>query len=93
MKCTPKVRQTYEDTFLMGRTKKYNSKYSPEFKANVIIDMRENKISYSDTIRKYFPEFLTKSYRFNNALQLCVIYLQLTCHLYSNTIEIFVLLQ
>lgn len=60
MKCTPKVRQTYEDTFLMGRTKKYNSKYSPEFKANVIIDMRENKISYSDTINIRQCQYLSR---------------------------------
>ena len=29
-------------------------KYSPEFKLSVILDMRENKLSYHETIRKYF---------------------------------------
>ncbi len=29
--------------------------YSPEFKLSVIMDMRENHISYSETMRKYFP--------------------------------------
>ncbi len=48
----------------MARIKKTNTKYSPEFKISVIMDMRENKMSYSDTMRKYFPEFPTKSYRF-----------------------------
>ena len=28
-------------------------KYSPEFKLSVIMDMRENGLSYSDTVRKY----------------------------------------
>lgn len=37
----------------MGRTKKYNTKYSPEFKLSVIIDMRENGLTYKDTERKY----------------------------------------
>lgn len=48
----------------MGRTKKFNTKYSPEFKISVILDMREHGLSYSDTMRKYFPNFPTKSYRF-----------------------------
>ena len=28
-------------------------KYSPEFKLSVILDMREHKLSYSETVRKY----------------------------------------
>ena len=31
------------------------TKYSPEFKLSVILDMREHKLSYSETMRKYFP--------------------------------------
>ena len=30
-------------------------KYSPEFKISVILDMREHKLSYHETMRKYFP--------------------------------------
>ena len=30
-------------------------KYSPEFKLSVIMDMRENNLSYSETMRRYFP--------------------------------------
>ena len=30
-------------------------KYSPEFKLSVILDMREHKLSYHETMRKYFP--------------------------------------
>lgn len=37
----------------MPRTKKYNTKYSPEFKLSVILDMRENSLTYKDTERKY----------------------------------------
>ena len=37
----------------MSRGKKFNTKYSPEFKIAVIIDMRENHLSYRETARKY----------------------------------------
>ena len=39
-------------------------KYSPEFKLSVIMDMRENHISYSDTMRKYFPTLGIKNFSF-----------------------------
>ena len=37
----------------MARKKRFNTKYSPEFKLSVIMDMRENRLSYSETARKY----------------------------------------
>ena len=37
----------------MSREKKFNTKYSAEFKIAVIMDMRENHLSYSQTVRKY----------------------------------------
>ena len=37
----------------MSRGKKFNTKYSPEFKIAVIMDMRENHLSYRETARKY----------------------------------------
>ena len=37
----------------MSREKKFNTKYSPEFKLSVIMDMRENHLSYRETARKY----------------------------------------
>lgn len=37
----------------MSRKKKFNTKYSPEFKLSVIMDMRENHLSYRETARKY----------------------------------------
>ena len=37
----------------MSRKKKFNTKYSPEFKLSVIMDMRENHLSYRETVHKY----------------------------------------
>lgn len=38
----------------MSRKKEYNTKYSPEFKISVIMDMRENHLSYREAARKYW---------------------------------------
>ena len=38
----------------MGRKGVKQHKYSPEFKLSVIMDMRENHLSYDATARKYF---------------------------------------
>ena len=58
----------------MAREKKFNTKYSPEFKLSVILDMRENGLGYSDTVRKYWgatthPNALTivRNYACGNA--------------------------
>ena len=37
----------------MARKKKFNTKYSPEFKLSVILDMREHNLGYKETARKY----------------------------------------
>lgn len=37
----------------MGKTRRKNKKYSAEFKICVIMDMRENHLSYHETVRKY----------------------------------------
>ena len=37
----------------MAREKKFNTKYSPEFKLSVILDMRENGLNYHEVVRKY----------------------------------------
>ncbi len=49
--CTPKVGQLLEVHIFMSREKKFNTKYSAEFKISVIMDMRENHLSYSQTVR------------------------------------------
>ena len=38
----------------MSRKKEFNAKYSPEYKIAVIMDMRENHLSYRETARKYW---------------------------------------
>ena len=38
--------------------------YSPEFKISVILDMRENHLSYSETMRKYFPHTESRNFHF-----------------------------
>ena len=37
----------------MKKGKRTNKKYSPEFKLSVILDMREHRLSYCETVRKY----------------------------------------
>ena len=39
--CTPKVGQLLEVHIFMSKKKRFNTKYSPEFKLSVIMDMRE----------------------------------------------------
>ncbi|MGN0812312.1 MAG: hypothetical protein ACI4MQ_02235 [Candidatus Coproplasma sp.] len=48
----------------MFRKKKFNTKYSPDFKIAVIMDMRNNGISYTATMRKYFPDRPSKDFSF-----------------------------
>ena len=37
----------------MGKTGRKNKNYSPEFKIRVIMDMREHRLGYRETARKY----------------------------------------
>ena len=37
----------------MGKTGRKNKNYSPEFKIGVIMDMREHRLGYCETVRKY----------------------------------------
>ena len=53
MICTPKVGHFWRCIFFMSREKKFNTKNSAEFKIAVIMDMRENRLSYRETERKY----------------------------------------
>ena len=38
----------------MARKKQFNTRYSPEFKISVILNMRENGLGYNETARKYW---------------------------------------
>ena len=64
MICTPNVGQTLEVHIFMSKKEIKRKTYSPEFKLSVIMDMRENHISYSDTMRKYFPTLGTRNFGF-----------------------------
>ena len=51
----------------MKEKRRTNKKYSPEFKISVILDMRNNHLSYSETVRKYWgtqTKAETANYRF-----------------------------
>ncbi len=48
----------------MPREKEFNTKYSPEFKIAVIMDMRNSRLGYSETMRKYFPHLKQKNFYF-----------------------------
>ena len=54
MICTPKVRHFWRCIFFMGKTGRKNKIYSPEFKIHVIMDMREHRLGYRETVRKHF---------------------------------------
>ena len=41
-----------------------NKVYSAEFKISVIMDMREHRLGYRETIRKYFPHLNERSIAF-----------------------------
>lgn len=48
----------------MSKTGRKNKNYSAEFKICVIMDMREHYLSYSETMRKYFPHLETRNFAF-----------------------------
>ena len=48
----------------MKRKKEWNTKYSPEFKISVIMDMREHRLGYQETMRKYFPHLQQRNFYF-----------------------------
>ncbi len=49
----PKSKTLLEVHIFMGKTGRKNKVYSAEFKIGVIIDMREHRLSYHETVRKY----------------------------------------
>ena len=54
MICTPKVGQTFGGAYFMAKKGSNQKRYSAEFKISVIMDMRENHLSYRETVRKYW---------------------------------------
>lgn len=52
--CTPKVGQQKEVYIFMRKKVGKCRRYSAEFKIAVIMDMRENRLCYSEAVRKYW---------------------------------------
>ena len=50
----PKSQTLLEVHIFMGKTGRENKKYSAEFKISVIMDMREHRLGYCETVRKYW---------------------------------------
>ena len=48
----------------MGKTGRKNKSSSAEFKISVIMDMREHRLGYRETMRKYFPHLNERSIAF-----------------------------
>ena len=59
----------------MKERKRTNTKYSPEFKISVIMDMREHHLSYRETVRKYWSTGQEDNYK-NRIIQWERIYLE-----------------
>ena len=66
----PKSWTLLEVHIFMSREKKFNAKYSAEFKISVIMDMRENHLSYKATVRKYWGVGNGQEHNYTNRLKL-----------------------
>ena len=66
----PKSWTRLEVHIFMSREKKFNAKYSAEFKISVIMDMRENHLSYKATVRKYWGVGNGQEHNYTNRLKL-----------------------
>ena len=54
----------------MGKTGRENRRYSTEFKMCVIMDMREHRLSYKETVRKYWEGSKGKEANYVKQIQL-----------------------
>lgn len=53
----------------MGKRRKENRRYSTEFKISVIMYMRDHRLSYSETVRKYWEGSDGKEKNYINRIQ------------------------
>ena len=53
----------------MKKTKRENRRYSTEFKIGVIMDMREHRLNYSETVRKYWDITRGREHNYIKQLQ------------------------
>ena len=66
----PKSWTLLEVHIFMSREKKFNTRYSAEFKISVIMDMRENHLSYRETVRKYWDICNGQEHNYTHRLKL-----------------------
>jgi transposase len=53
----------------MGKTGRKNKVYSAEFKIGVIIDMREHRLGYNETVRKYWDISKGQEHNYHKVVQ------------------------
>ena len=69
MICTPKDGHFWRCIFFMAKSGSKQKKYSAEFKISVIMDMRENHLSYRETVRKYWGVTRKQEDNFKNCVK------------------------
>ena len=67
MLCTPKVRHFWGAYYMAKRGQQ--RKYSAEFKIGVIMDMREHRLGYRETARKYWDVSEGEEINYVNAVK------------------------
>ena len=55
----------------MGKTGRKNKRYSAEFKIGVIMDMREHRLGYGETVRKYWDITQGQEQNYKNTVIRC----------------------
>ena len=53
----------------MGKTRRKNKTYSAEFKIGVIMDMREHRMGYRETVRKYWDVTKGQEHNYHKQVQ------------------------
>ena len=53
----------------MGKTGRENKRYSAEFKIGVIMDMREHRMGYRETVRKYWDVTKGQEHNYHKQVQ------------------------
>lgn len=51
------------------KLRRKQKKYSPKFKINVIMDMREHHLSYGETVRKYWDIAKGQEHNYTHTVQ------------------------
>ena len=65
----PKSQTLLEVHIFMGKTGRENKKYSAEFKISVIKDMREHRLGYCETVRKYWDITQRQEQNYKNTVK------------------------